>query len=160
MTAEHRRDRAGMADIAMWFLMKKEMNIRKMMALCFLSELWSERLLKERIAPDAEFTTWGLGNAIPAWKTIEDTFPESLEMWLPHPVEHDRKRLRRIEKALGSRRLELLEDVMDTYGDYSSDDLEVLIHMESSWQKAEERERRGKQRIISEEDMKEWKERQ
>lgn len=110
-------------DVANWFLKKEPMTHKKLQKLCYYAQAWNYTLYNRPLFLE-QFEAWVHG---PVCKTLYDYYRDkSFELIYPEkePPTFD----------LNSR--QLLEDVWETYGDYTANALEVLTHSEPPWQKA------------------------
>lgn len=119
-------EKATIIEVADFFLLKQPMNQQKLQKLCYYAEAWSEALLGQPVAENAEFQAWvdGLANV-----TLYKRFHECGwdEIFVNNQVaEH-------IKKVFSEEQRELLEDVWETYGDTTATDLEILTHRELPW---------------------------
>lgn len=102
---------------------------QKLQKLCYYAEAWSEALLEQPIAENAEFQAWVNG---PENVVLHGIFHEFGwdEIFLDDQVaEH-------IKKVFSEEQLGLLENVWETYGDSTGAALEALTQREVPWIKA------------------------
>ena len=119
-------EKATIVDVADFFLLKQPLNQYKLQKLCYYAEAWSEALLGQPIAENAEFQAWVDG---PANVVLYKRFHEC--GW--NKIFADSQIAVRIEKVFSEEQLDLLEDVWETYGDATATDLETLTHRELPW---------------------------
>lgn len=119
-------EKADIVDVADFFLLKQPMFQQKLQKLCYYAEAWSEALLGQPIAENAEFQAWVDG---PANVVLYKRFHEC--GW--NKIFADSQIAVRIEKVFSEEQLDLLEDVWETYGDATATDLETLTHRELPW---------------------------
>lgn len=119
-------EKADIVDVADFFLLKQPMVQQKLQKLCYYAEAWSEALLGQPIAENAEFQAWVHG---PENNVLHELFHECGwdEIFLDGQVAE------RIKKVFSEEQLELLENVWETYGDATATDLEILTHCELPW---------------------------
>ena len=119
-------EKVDIVDVADFFLLKQPMVQQKLQKLCYYAEAWSEALLGQPIAENAEFQAWVNG---PENVVLHELFHEC--GW--NEIFVDGQMAEHIKKVFSEEQLELLEDVWETYGDIAGTDLEVLTHRELPW---------------------------
>lgn len=142
-------------DIVKWFLLKENMNHKKIQKLCYYAQAWSYAINNEPLAPEMYFEAWVHGPVDPeiyqelkkfGWKEITinpDAIKSSKEL---------------MDSRLTQSDIDLLEATWSTYGELNANELEALTHQEKPWleKRAGYRElERGTERI-SESTMREY----
>ena len=108
-------------DIANWFLSKGEMTHKKLQKLCYYAQAWCYALKDYRLE-NTDFQAWVHGPVSPAlWERFKS-------------FGYDPIRIKgNLNITIDEDDIKLLEDVWDTYGDYSGNALEILTHKEMPW---------------------------
>jgi uncharacterized phage-associated protein len=108
-------------EIANWFLSKEAMAHKKLQKLCYYAQAWFITLRDIRLS-DAIFEAWVHGPVSPAlyerFKQYGYSTIRIIDDYLPPITEED---------------IELLENVWQTYGEYTGNALEALSHSEQPW---------------------------
>lgn len=121
---------------------------KKLQKLCYYAEAWHNALYKQPLIDDSEFEAWVHGPvSAKLYRSYRDygwtviTEPES-----------------KIELAFNKKETELLEAVLDTYDEFSGNELEALTHKESPWinQRVGLGETESSNNIISKKDMEKY----
>lgn len=140
-------------DVAYWFLLKENMNNKKLQKLCYYAQAFSLALLDNPIASDADFEAWVHG---PINKNLWDMFKQF--GWSRFKLSDDarKKAKNRIKEVFRDDQISVLQAVWDTFGEYSADELESLTRKETPW--LEQRQGLGEfencNKVISAETMK------
>lgn len=110
-------------DISEYFLKNVEkVTPKKLQKLCYYAEAWSHALLNRGLINDSHFEAWIHGPVSPelyrkykqyGWDILPQT--ESNDVILREEV------------------VDLLNSVIETYGDLSGNELEALTHSETPW---------------------------
>ena len=108
-------------DIANWFLTKGEMTHKKLQKLCYYAQAWCYALKGYRLE-NTDFQAWVHGPVSPAlWEKFKG-------------FGYDTIRIKGVPSFhIDSEDIQLLEDVWDTYGDSTGNELEALSHRELPW---------------------------
>ena len=108
-------------DIANWFLTKGEMTHKKLQKLCYYAQAWCYALKGYRLE-NTDFQAWVHGPVSPAlWEKFKG-------------FGYDTIRIKGVPSfRIDSEDVNLLEDVWDTYGDSTGNELEALSHRELPW---------------------------
>ena len=120
--------KADITDVADWFLLKGNMSNKKIQKLCYYAEAWSLTLLDQDIANHSEFEAWVHG---PVNRTLYQAFKGY--GWHELKITNREEVMARMKKLFTPERIEVLEAVWDTYGEYGADQLEALTHTERPW---------------------------
>lgn len=119
-------------NVAKWFLNKQSMTHKKVQKLCYYAQAWYCALYDGSPLFDSPIQAWVHGPVIPALYPVFADFKWQL---IPQ-CEFD-------ETVFTGDEINILEAVMNTYGDLSGDQLESLTHSEEPW-------------IIARGDLKPW----
>lgn len=119
-------EKADIVDVANFFLLKQPMFPSKLQKLCYYAEAWSEALLGQPIAENAEFQAWedGPENVVLSKLFFEYEWKE---------IFVDNQVAQRITKVFSKEQIKLLEDVWETYGGLAGPALEMLTQRELPW---------------------------
>lgn len=136
---------ATIFDMAKAFLSIESMTNKKLQKLCYYSKAWHLALYGENIISE-EFQAWVHGPVCPE---LYDKYKEYGYNKIP---------IINSTKDIPETFISFAKEVYDVYGDLTGDELERLTHMELPWINArgELKTWMGSQKIISEEDMKEY----
>lgn len=96
---------------------------KKLQKLCYYAEAWHNALLGESLVNDSHFEAWVHGPVSPE---LYRTYREYGWMNIDK-VERD------VELTFNDKQTELLESVLETYDEFSGNELEALTHNESPW---------------------------
>ena len=108
-------------DIANWFLCKGEMTQKKLQKLCYYAQAWCYALKGYRLE-DTDYQAWVHGPVSPAlWERFKSFSFDPIRIKGVVNVKVETK-----DEAL-------LNDVWDTYGEYTGNALEALTHRELPW---------------------------
>lgn len=111
-------------EVAEWFLQQDSMTPKKLQKMCYYAQAWHYTLYNEEL------------------------FSEKIEAWVHGPVsrvsyrEYADYRWNNIPKSkdvsviLSDEQEDTLKAVLETYGEFSGDQLEALTHSEDPWIKA------------------------
>lgn len=113
--------RYSIFQIANWFLQKSPMTQKKLQKLCYYAQAWFYALKGIRLA-DSDFQAWVHGPISPI---LYERFK---------PFGFDTIKLKHgCVVSIDEEDKTLLEDVWETYGNYSGNALEALAHYEEPW---------------------------
>lgn len=108
-------------EIANWFLTKKEMTHKKLQKLCYYAQAWCYALKGYRLE-NTDYQAWVHGPVSPSlWEKFKIFGYDSIKIKGTPSFNFDVEDVR------------LLEDVWDTYGESSGNELESLSHRELPW---------------------------
>jgi len=135
-------------ELANYLLSKNSMTNKKLQKMIYYITGWHVALLDKDLIPHDNFEAWVHGPVCPdlyhkyknyGWKDIPKIFDYSCT-----------------EISVDSK--ELIDEVIERYGDYSGDDLEALSHQEQPWLEAREglEEWHPSTKIISKEVMRKY----
>lgn len=116
--------RYSVFDIANWFLSKKQMTNKKLQKLCYYAQAWNYALHDFKLM-DTEFEAWVHGPVSPA---LYDRF----KSFGYDPI----KLINKPDSAILEEDVNLLEDIWETYGEMTGNELEILAHREDPWKEA------------------------
>lgn len=108
-------------DIADWFLNKSNMTHKKLQKLCYYAQAWCYAIKGFRLI-DTDFEAWIHGPVSPAlWEKFKSFGFDTIKLrgYKDDVIETQDKHL--------------LDDVWETYGDYTGNALEALSHRERPW---------------------------
>ncbi|MRF37116.1 DUF4065 domain-containing protein [Staphylococcus sp. KY49P] len=107
------------------FMIENATNVtpKKLQKLCYYAEAWHNALYKEPLIEDSEFEAWVHGPVSPSlYRTYKDYGWTEIK-----EPEFE------IELDFNKKQIELLESVLDTYDEFSGNELEALTHKELPW---------------------------
>lgn len=111
-------------EIANWFLLKSPMTHKKIQKLCYYAQAWYYALKNARLE-DADFQAWIHGPVAPAlYERFKSFGLDTIKIqstYSPKIEEDD---------------ISFLEDIWETYGEYTGNALEALSHRETPWLQA------------------------
>jgi uncharacterized phage-associated protein len=108
-------------DVANWFLQKDEMTQKKVQKLCYYAQAWCYALKGYRLI-DTDFQAWVHGPVSPPlWERFKCFGYDPICIKGVYQLKFD------------ADDITLLEDVWDTYGESTGNELEVLTHREMPW---------------------------
>lgn len=123
------KPRPNIIDVANYFLLKEEMTHKKLQLLCYYAEAWSEAILDAPICENNEFQAWVHGPVnLRLWEKFEEYGWNTLEVIAPDQT------IDELKGKFTENQLDLLENVWYTYGELTSNALEILVHQEIPWQ--------------------------
>lgn len=127
-------------DLVDWFLLKKPMTHRKLQALLYYSEAWSNALYDTSIIPDIKFVRqrdWAVN-------------PEIKALYEKHDYHLIPKHVTAIDTSIFTdEQIDVLESVWHTYGDMKNDLQSIIVH-EFPWEYTPDDE------VISTDDMRKF----
>ncbi|WP_239724714.1 MULTISPECIES: type II toxin-antitoxin system antitoxin SocA domain-containing protein [unclassified Mammaliicoccus] len=96
---------------------------KKLQKLCYYAEAWHNALLEKSLIDDSRFEAWVHGPVSPE---LYRTYRDYGWMIIDKPE-------RDIELTFNNKQTELLESVIETYDEFSGNELEAITHNESPW---------------------------
>lgn len=96
---------------------------KKLQKLCYYAEAWHNALLEKSLIDDSHFEAWVHGPVSPE---LYRTYRDYGWMIIDKPE-------RDIELTFNNKQTELLESVIETYDEFSGNELEAITHNESPW---------------------------
>lgn len=111
-------------DVAKAFLHMETMTHKKLQKLCYYAQAWHLALFDGEPLVNTRFEAWIHGPVSPELYSEYKQFG-----WNPIPMESQ------YPTNINSNKIEFLENVYESYGQLSGDQLEMLSHMEDPWLK-------------------------
>lgn len=108
-------------DVAKWFLSKQSMTHKKVQKMCYYSQAWHSALYGTPLFTE-EIQAWVHGPVAPALYPVYADYK-----WLNIPSREYSG------SAMNEEAINIMEAVLETYGDFSGDQLESLTHTEDPW---------------------------
>lgn len=111
-------------EIANWFLLKSPMTHKKIQKLCYYAQAWYYALRNARLE-DADFQAWIHGPVAPSlYERFKSFGFDTIKIQPTYSVKiEDEDKL-------------FLDDIWETYGEYTGNALEALSHRETPWLQA------------------------
>lgn len=117
-------DQVSVKDVAKTLLSYESMTHKKLQKLCYYVQGWHMALLGEPLFEE-DIEAWVHGPVCP---TLYQDYKDY--GWEEIPSEKNKS------DNISGRSLELIEEVLDIYGDFDGDELEGLSHEERPWKEA------------------------
>ena len=132
--------------IAQWFLSKESMTHKKLQKLCYYAKAWYLAIYDENIISE-EFEAWVHGAVQPL---LYQKYRSYGFQFIPQLIISD--------EIIPEEFISFANQIFDSYGHLSGDDLERLNHQEEPWKKARQglKPWQSSNNIISEDDMKDY----
>lgn len=108
-------------DVAKTFLTLESMTHKKLQKLCYYAQAWHLALYKMPLI-DCKFQAWIHGPVCPELYQLYKN-----NGWNDIPKETN------VPTSINTHQYEFIQEVYNSYGEYSGYDLEVLTHMEEPW---------------------------
>ena len=111
-------------EIANWFLSQKNMTHKKLQKLCYYAQAWYYAMYNKRLI-NTDFQAWIHGPVSPAlYERFKEFGFNTIKLKSTSPFNIDEE-----DESF-------LQDIMETYGDYTGNALEALTHRELPWLEA------------------------
>lgn len=119
--AKKMKDNVTIFDVADVFLSMSSMTHKKLQKLCYYAYAWYQTLFRKKLF-NSTFEAWVHGPVAPELYNVYKNFG-----W--NPIEQDNT----VSHMIDSEVYEFLEDVYESYGKLSGNQLELLTHSEEPW---------------------------
>lgn len=125
-TAIKQEVKASILDVAKWFLSQSNMTHKKVQKLCYYAQAYSLVFLNADICKDCDFEAWVHGPVNRTlWNILKDYGWEDIEL---KSIDSNY-----FDSLFSTEQKNVLKEVWNAYGEFTSDELEALTHSETPW---------------------------